>query len=208
MMDLLYGVTEADHVYNRIQALDPQLNEEIQRIAYDHFWARAGLSLRDKSYVTVVSLIAMGKEEQTRIHLSGLLNAGMCLDGIIQTMQLFHILGMPDSSRKALIALREVLSHQEADCSNLKSVDKALEHGEPIRGEFQKLSARDLRIAEVSVFVANGNLGRLKIAMQQYFAGGGGIETLKNILIHQIVYCGFPSAMNGFAVLKDVQDLR
>src|SRR5581483_8403101 len=73
MMDELYGKEVADKVYNRLQELDPELNEVVQKIAYDHFWARPGLNIRDKSLVTVASLIAMGKEEQTKIHMNGFL---------------------------------------------------------------------------------------------------------------------------------------
>ena len=72
-MDLLYGEERSKLVYQRLQYLDPNLNEEIQRIAYDHYWARPGLSFEDKSLVTVISLIALNKEEQTRIHIHGLI---------------------------------------------------------------------------------------------------------------------------------------
>src|SRR5262245_55649496 len=63
LMDQLYGQEVSQRVFDRIQELDPVLNKEIQEIAYDHYWARPGLSIRDKSLVTVASLIALRKEE-------------------------------------------------------------------------------------------------------------------------------------------------
>ena len=73
-MDQLYGTEVAAQVFKRIESLDPDL--KIQRIAYDHYWSRPGLSLHEKSTVTLAALIAMGREEQTQIHRSGFLNSG------------------------------------------------------------------------------------------------------------------------------------
>src|ERR1017187_5679012 len=75
MMEQLYGAEYSKEVYNRLEELDPELNDLIQEMPYDKFWARPGLSIRDKSLVTVAALVAMGKEEQARIHMRGFLNA-------------------------------------------------------------------------------------------------------------------------------------
>ena len=71
LMDILYGKKYSKNVYERLEELDPELNRIIQEIPYDYFWAREGLSIRDKSLITVAALVAMGKEEQTRIHMNG-----------------------------------------------------------------------------------------------------------------------------------------
>lgn len=81
-MDKLYGKQYSQKVFNRLEELDPELNVLIQSVAYDTFWGRKGLSVRDKSLITIAALIAMGKEEQTRIHMNGFLNAGGTQDEV------------------------------------------------------------------------------------------------------------------------------
>jgi 4-carboxymuconolactone decarboxylase len=76
LMDELYGERYSQEVYERLESLDPELNDLIQEIPYDKIWSRPGLNMRDKSLITVVALIAMGKEEQSRIHMRGFLNSG------------------------------------------------------------------------------------------------------------------------------------
>lgn len=80
LMTSLYGKDYAQKVYERLEELDPELNQVIQGVAYDQFWSRDGLSIRDKSLITVASLIATGKAEQTRIHMTGFLNSGGSID--------------------------------------------------------------------------------------------------------------------------------
>ena len=75
-MDRLYGKSGAKEVFDRLHHLDREFNDLIQQIPYDQFWSRPGLSIRDKSLVTIVALIASGKEEQTKIHMRGFLKNG------------------------------------------------------------------------------------------------------------------------------------
>lgn len=207
MMDQLYGEELANFVYNRLQNLDPELNREIQRIAYDHYWARPGLSIRDKSYVTVVSLIALSKEEQIRIHLNGFLNAGGTVEVLSETLLQLSILTSTSAALNGLHALREVLSQRKLDDNTIRNfVFKTEERLREITLIKEiNLSSRDLNISTISALVALGDLIKLKVAMKAFLENSESTkEDLKNILIHQIVYCGFPSAMNGFAVLNDL----
>ena len=68
MMVQLYGTESAKKVNDRLEELDPEFNELVQKVAYDIFWKRPGLTIREKSLVTVAALIAMQKAEQTKIH--------------------------------------------------------------------------------------------------------------------------------------------
>ena len=76
MMDNLYGKKYAKYVFLRLEKLDPDFNSLTQSIAYDTIWAREGLKIREKSLITIAALIAMGKEEQTKIHMRGFLRSG------------------------------------------------------------------------------------------------------------------------------------
>lgn len=76
MMNKLYGQKYANRVSARLDELSPDIDDLIQTVAYDQFWAREGLSIKEKSLATISALVALGKEEQTLIHMNGFLNAG------------------------------------------------------------------------------------------------------------------------------------
>src|SRR5947207_997637 len=76
LLDALYGEKESKRVYQMLDDLDPILNESVQTIAYDYFWAIEGLSIRDKSLVTLATLFVLGKDPQIRPHMIGFLNTG------------------------------------------------------------------------------------------------------------------------------------
>jgi 4-carboxymuconolactone decarboxylase len=83
MMNELYGEAFAQQVANRLEELSPKLNEIIQGLAYEQIWARSGLSVRDKSLIAVTTLVALGREEQTKIHMTGFLRSG----GTVQELE-------------------------------------------------------------------------------------------------------------------------
>jgi 4-carboxymuconolactone decarboxylase len=164
MMIQLYGETNAQSVFERLEDLDPELNQEIQRIAYDHYWSRPGLSLAEKSLITVASLIAPNKEEQIRIHLNGLMNQGLTTAQIDEVQAVSATPNMIASART--------------------------------------LTVRCMELIKISVAVARGDQDESAKVIMAFLGNGGRHEDVKNLLIHQIVYCGFPSSMNGFAALK------
>jgi len=53
MMDKLYGEEVATTVYNRCQELGSNFNKLVQEYVYDIFWTRPGLTLKEKSLVTL-----------------------------------------------------------------------------------------------------------------------------------------------------------
>jgi len=72
----LYGNDYASELEQYLQDLHPDLNEAVQRLAYDGLWGRSGLSQRDKSLITVASLVALYRPEQLQLHIRGFLNSG------------------------------------------------------------------------------------------------------------------------------------
>ncbi len=86
LMRQLYGEGYSKEVFDRLDYLDRELNGLIQEVPYDLFWSREGLSLRDKSLVTIAALIAMGREEQTKIHMRGFLKSGGTFNELRNTL--------------------------------------------------------------------------------------------------------------------------
>ncbi len=213
MMLELYGTGMATNVAQRLNDLDRDFGELVGTIAYDIFWARPGLSTRDKSLVTVASLIALNKEEQIRIHMNGFLNAGGTKEALAATLMQLALTVDTSVTSNAQAVLRDVLASRSVDVTIVDTISHELidysatqdTHSSSTNMAIlntEHLSRRDLLLILVSAAVAIGNQNRTVETMQYYFSMGGQIDDLKNALIHQIVYCGFPAAMNGFAALK------
>ena len=86
----LYG-SHATPVYDFLEQLDPELNELIQRFAYDQLWLRPGLTIREKSITTVSAVVATGSERAMRLHMLGFLSSG----GTVEELRaiLVHLIG-------------------------------------------------------------------------------------------------------------------
>lgn len=191
-MDLLYGKERANQVWQYLEDLDPQLNKEIQAIACDHYWALPGLLLKEKSLVTVTSLIALNKEEQTKIHLHGLLHQGISLPQLASMMNCIKNKISAESSKKAISVVLEVV--HEKDYS-----EEALENFKALLLKTTcDLADREKFIIEVALASALGNAKAALTKFMDVFP----LEDFKAIFIHQIVYCGFPTAVNSFSALK------
>jgi 4-carboxymuconolactone decarboxylase len=74
----------------------------------------------------------------------------------------------------------------------------------------QALSAKQQSIIPIAAFTANGDLDKLKIALQEGLAAGLTVNEIKEILVHLYAYTGFPRSLNGIntfmAVLNERQD--
>lgn len=191
MMDKLYGEETATAVYDRCQELGENFNTLVQEYVYDIFWARPGLSLKEKSLVTIISLITLNKVEQLRIHVKGFLHQGGTGEDIRNIINHMEHSGYIASSHNVLNHLNAVIpSHQEQTYSNKKS-----------------LSAKDIALIDLSSHIALGNNQKTeacirKLLKQQLLSK----DNIENTMLHQIIYCGFPCAMNGHAVLKNIND--
>lgn len=49
---------------------------------FGEIWSRPGLNLRDRSLITLASLMVLGREREFEIHLNGALNVGITPDEI------------------------------------------------------------------------------------------------------------------------------
>ena len=105
----LYG-EYAETLNDNLQELDKDFSEIIKNVPYEQFWTREGLSLRDKSLCTVAALIALGKEEQTGIHMKGFLHSGGKVDDLKNMIiHLSIYCGFP-ASLNAFSTLNKVVS--------------------------------------------------------------------------------------------------
>ncbi|MDH4145511.1 MAG: carboxymuconolactone decarboxylase family protein [Acidimicrobiia bacterium] len=65
-----------------VRQVAPKLIEMTETVVYGDVWERPGLSKRDRSLITVATLVALGRREQLPGHLERALNNGVTKDEI------------------------------------------------------------------------------------------------------------------------------
>ncbi len=97
--------TPKPNVRDQIRATAPKLIELTEEVIYGDVWEREQLSKRDRSLITIASLISMGRERQLVGHLGRALDNGVTQAEIVETItHLAFYAGWPASMTAALIA--------------------------------------------------------------------------------------------------------
>lgn len=87
--------------------LAPALADYTDRILFDDVWQRPGLSPRERSLVTVASLVALYRTNELPYHLGKALDNGITRDELIETItHLAFYSGWPTASTALAIARR------------------------------------------------------------------------------------------------------
>ena len=91
------------------QKLAPEFFGLVAQFCFGMFWARPGLTLRDRSLCTVAQLAALGRLDELKGHLHGALRIGITREELIEVlMQTACYAGVP-AAVNALNAAAEVL---------------------------------------------------------------------------------------------------
>lgn len=72
----------------------------------------------------------------------------------------------------------------------------------------QGLSPKQASIVTISAFTANGDLERLKTALNEGLDAGLTVNEIKEILVQMYAYAGFPRSLNGITTFMAVMDER
>jgi 4-carboxymuconolactone decarboxylase len=96
----------------QVRPIAPKLVELAEKVVYGKVWERPGLSKRDRSLITVATLVALGRERQLHGHLERALRNGVTKDevGALITHLAFYA-GWPAAMTAALVA-KEVFEVQ------------------------------------------------------------------------------------------------
>jgi 4-carboxymuconolactone decarboxylase len=88
-----------------VRPIAPKLIDLAEKVVYGDVWERLGLSKRDRSLITVATLVALGRERQLRGHLERALGNGVTKDelGELITHLAFYA-GWPAAMTGALVA--------------------------------------------------------------------------------------------------------
>ena len=69
---------------DKIRSTAPKLDELTEKVLFGDVWERPGLSKRDRSLITVATLVALNRTEQQRGHMQRALDNGVTKDEIIE----------------------------------------------------------------------------------------------------------------------------
>ena len=89
----------------QVRDVFPKLGELTDKVVFGDVWERKGLAKRDRSLVTVSTLVTQGAEDQLRGHLMRAINNGVTKEEIIELItQLAFYVGWPKAGSAALVA--------------------------------------------------------------------------------------------------------
>ena len=72
----------------------------------------------------------------------------------------------------------------------------------------QTLDAKQQSIVPIAAFTANGDLEKLRTALNEGLDAGLTVNEIKEILVHLYAYAGFPRSLNGIHMFMTVMDER
>ncbi|MBP1698319.1 MAG: carboxymuconolactone decarboxylase family protein [Deltaproteobacteria bacterium] len=70
------------------------------------------------------------------------------------------------------------------------------------------LSAKQQSIVPIAAFTANGDMEKLKTALNEGLDAGSTVNEIKEILVQMYAYAGFPRSLNGIHTFMAVMDER
>jgi 4-carboxymuconolactone decarboxylase len=89
----------------KLRALAPKLIDLTQNVLFGDVWERPGLSKRDRSLITVATLVALNRTEQLRGHLGRALDNGVTQDELVELItHLAFYSGWPTAMSAASVA--------------------------------------------------------------------------------------------------------
>jgi 4-carboxymuconolactone decarboxylase len=97
--------TPAPNALDLLRSVAPKLVELTDDVLFGDVWERPGLSKRDRSMITVATLVALYRPEQLRGHLRRALANGVTRDEIVELItHLAFYSGWPTAMSAGLIA--------------------------------------------------------------------------------------------------------
>jgi alkylhydroperoxidase/carboxymuconolactone decarboxylase family protein YurZ len=89
--------------------LAPDYFDHVLLSAFGDIWTRDGLSVRDRSMITVAVLAALGQTEELKAHLAGARNVGISRDEIVEILMHISIYAGVPAGGSALRVAADVL---------------------------------------------------------------------------------------------------
>jgi len=108
----MFGPAGAEDQVENTSDLNDKLQDFVTRSCFGDIWQRSGLSITDRSKITIAMLIATGKSHEIRVHMRGAIENGV---SIIELREIaVHSMlycGIP-ASVEAMRALEEIVAEK------------------------------------------------------------------------------------------------
>ena len=99
------GAAQPSSAREAVRNVVPALIGYTEKVLFGDVWERPGLSKRDRSLITVATLIALGREKQLTGHLERALNNGLSKSELSEVItHLAFYAGWPAAMTGALVA--------------------------------------------------------------------------------------------------------
>jgi len=93
--------------------LAPKFTEITDHLLFDDIWERPGLSKRDRSLITVSTLVALNRTQQLGFHLQRAIDNGVTKDELVEAItHLAFYSGWP-TAMSALILAKDIFAQQK-----------------------------------------------------------------------------------------------
>jgi 4-carboxymuconolactone decarboxylase len=90
---------------DKVRTVAPKLIELTDEVLFGDVWERPGLSKRDRSLITVATLVALNRSQQLEGHLGRALDNGVTQDELVELItHLAFYAGWPTAMSAALLA--------------------------------------------------------------------------------------------------------
>jgi alkylhydroperoxidase/carboxymuconolactone decarboxylase family protein YurZ len=103
----IMGKTAAEAFETLSAMYGPSMAMEVLNIG--HIWERPALTRRERSFVAIAALVAMGTKDRLRIHVQGALNHGATAEEIEEVILTMMIYAGHGRATEAIDVAREVL---------------------------------------------------------------------------------------------------
>ncbi|MBY5645907.1 carboxymuconolactone decarboxylase family protein [Rhizobium leguminosarum] len=215
----------------------PGLGHFTDDVLFGEVWERKELSPRDRSLVTVATLVATGKSAQTGGHVRRALDNGLKPDEIGEVItHLAFYTGWPNAM-SAVTETKKVFNERgigpvlssEADRIELEAaaeaartatVDANVAPTAPALADLTNrtlfgdlwqrpdLSARDRSLVTMTALIAIGQSEQLPFHANRAMDNGLSSSEVSEVVTHVAFYAGWPRAMSAVPVLKTVLEAR
>lgn len=103
------GDAHVDRAEAARSPLTGEFQDLITRYAWGEIWTRPGLDRRTRSCITIAMLVALGHEEELKLHLRAALNVGLSADEIKEVLLQTAIYAGVPAANSAFRIASEVL---------------------------------------------------------------------------------------------------
>ena len=108
------GDAHVDRAVSRTNAIDRDFQDLITRYAWGEIWDRPGLDRRTRSLLTIVMMLALGHDEELKMHLRASVNCGVSREEVQEALlQAAIYCGVP-AANAAFKAAKEVFAEMDA----------------------------------------------------------------------------------------------